>query len=132
MLGAVGSFTPRAFASACTACSSPDLARGDLAHGDLEVRSLGGLEQEVAVPVRNRVGRGPRRQGDEQGGQDENREAAHRDQPPRRLRSRSLPCSPPLRLAPWARRKKSASSESPSRSASSTEVFRRSAVLRGC
>jgi uncharacterized membrane protein YbhN (UPF0104 family) len=39
-------------------------------------------------------------------------------QPARRLRSSALPSSAPLRLAPWARRKKSASSLSPSRSAS--------------
>ena len=39
-------------------------------------------------------------------------------QPARRLRSSDLPSSAPLRLAPWARRKKSASSLSPSRSAS--------------
>ena len=39
-------------------------------------------------------------------------------QPARRLRSSDLPSSAPLRLAPWARRKKSARSESPSRSAS--------------
>jgi release factor glutamine methyltransferase len=39
-------------------------------------------------------------------------------QEPSRLRSCSLPCSPPLRLSFWARLKKSASSESPSRSAS--------------
>ena len=39
-------------------------------------------------------------------------------QPARRLRSSDLPSSAPLRLAPWARRKKSARSLSPSRSAS--------------
>jgi putative flippase GtrA len=39
-------------------------------------------------------------------------------QPPSRARSSAFPCSPPLRLALWARRNSSASSESPSRSAS--------------
>jgi hypothetical protein len=44
--------------------------------------------------------------------------AAGRRQLPRRALSIALPCSAPLRLSPWARRKKSASSWSPSRSAS--------------
>jgi acetate kinase len=53
-------------------------------------------------------------------------------QPARRLRSISLPFSAPLRLSPWARRKNSASSESPSRSASCAYCSRRRTFERHC
>src|SRR5919106_1174665 len=49
-----------------------------------------------------------------------------------RLFSSSLPCSAPLRLSPWARRKNSASSVSSSRSASWVYCSRRRTLLRHC
>ena len=53
-------------------------------------------------------------------------------QPERRAASSALPCSAPLRLSPCARRKNSASSVSPSLSASCAYCSIRSALLRHC
>ena len=102
MLGAVGSLTPQRLGQRLEgvqlagvvadhhAARGARLARvavacGDLAHGDLEVRALRCLQQEVAVPVGHGVGRGRSRRGEDQGGEEDDRSESH---------ARALPGSP--------------------------------------